>query len=107
MIRNALWMLVLAPLCGLPAPTAPAAAQKRAPAPAAPTATDADAFVARAEKELSAFNLLANRVSWINANFITDDTDALAAEYGARRTEMSVRYAIEAAKYQSVADLSP
>ena len=32
-----------------------------------------------------------NRVGWINATYITDDTDALAAEVGARLTEMQVQ----------------
>ena len=37
---------------------------------------------------------------------ITDDTDALAAKYGEIGTEKSVKYALEAAKYQKVAGLS-
>ena len=72
---------------------APAQAQE-----ATPTAAEAQAFVDRVQKEYTEFNLIASRVAWINATYITDDTDALAAEYGARGTEMAVRYAIEAAK---------
>ena len=80
------------------------------PAPAAsaqPTAGDAEAFVARAEKELSDYTVDASRMSWINATYITDDTDALAAKFGAQGTEMAVRFALEAAKYQKVSGLSP
>ncbi len=81
-----------------------------APAPAAnaaaPTLTDARAFIAGAEKALFDFTTEASQVAWINATYITDDTDALAAKYGATGTEMSVKYAIEAAKYKDVAGLS-
>ena len=102
--------LLLAALAATTAVT-PAMAQSRkpaAPAPApAPTAAEADAFVAKAEAEYEAFNALANRVAWINATYITDDTDALAAEYGARGTEMAVRFALEAARYANVKGLSP
>lgn len=76
-------------------------------APAQPTAGDAEAFVARAEKELSDYTVDASRMSWINATYITDDTDALAAKFGAQGTEMAVRFALEAAKYQKVSGLSP
>lgn len=86
----------------------PAIAQTRSVSTvkAAPTAAEAQAFLDRVQQELTAFNVLASRVAWINATYITADTDALAAEYGARGTEMAVRYALEAAKYQKAAGLS-
>ena len=74
--------------------------------PAPPTAADADKFVADAEKELAAFSVLNSRAQWINGSYITDDTDALAAEFGARGTEMGVRYAKGAAKFDGVQGLS-
>ncbi|MCY1169095.1 Angiotensin-converting enzyme [compost metagenome] len=81
-----------------------------APAPAAttaaPTAAEADAFVARAEKELAEFSTPAQQAAWINATYITDDTDAIAAKFGAEGTEMGVRFALEAAKYAGVPGLS-
>ncbi|MDB5703013.1 MAG: peptidyl-dipeptidase [Sphingomonas bacterium] len=80
----------------------PAAAQ-----PAALTAADADAFIAKAEKELGDFSVVANRAAWINATYINDDTDAIAARFGAEQTEMGVKYALEAARYAKVAGLSP
>ncbi len=85
------------------------AKEKAKPAPAAKvlSAADADAFVAEAEKTLGEFSLTANKVGWINATYITDDTDALAAKYGAEGTELSVKYALDAAKYDKVAGLSP
>ncbi|MBL0023051.1 MAG: M2 family metallopeptidase [Sphingomonadales bacterium] len=71
-----------------------------------PTVSDAEAFIAKAEKDLYDFTVEAGRVQWVNATYITDDTDALAAKYGEIGTEKSVQYALEAAKYQSVAGLS-
>ena len=66
----------------------------------------AEAFVAQAEKELGDFSVPAGRAEWINATYITEDTDALSAEFGARRTEMSVRFAKGAAKFDQVKGLS-
>ncbi|MBN8807350.1 MAG: M2 family metallopeptidase [Sphingomonas sp.] len=83
-----------------------AAALAGGPAAGAPSVADADAFVAKAEKELSDMSIQGNRAAWINATYITDDTDALAADVGARATELSVKLASEAAKYQNVAGLS-
>ena len=86
---------------------APALA-KEAPAPraAAPTAAEADAFVADAERTAAARATDWNRTAWINATYITDDTDALAARASAEQTEMAVRYAIGAARFNDVAGLS-
>jgi peptidyl-dipeptidase A len=66
----------------------------------------AEAFVAQAEKELGEISVLAGRAEWINATYITEDTDALAAEFGARRTELSVRFAKGAAKFDGTPGLS-
>lgn len=75
------------------------------PAPL-PTPGEADVFVARAEKELADFSTPAQQAAWINATYITDDTDAIAAKFGAEGTEMQVRLALEAAKYAALPGLS-
>jgi peptidyl-dipeptidase A len=64
-------------------------------------------FVAAAEQEMTEFGVDYARIAWINATYITEDTDALAAKYGAQATEMSVRYALGAAKYAQVDELDP
>jgi peptidyl-dipeptidase A len=84
------------------ASAAPAAAPAEA---ATPTLEEARAFVARAEKELSDFAVINSRAQWVNATYITEDTDALAAHFGTIGTEMSVRFANEAAKYANVPGL--
>jgi peptidyl-dipeptidase A len=83
-----------------------AQAQQAATATAAPAVADAEAFIAAAEKDLFDFSVESARVAWVNATYITDDTDALAAKYGEIGTEKAVKYALEAAKYQNVAGLS-
>jgi len=68
--------------------------------------TSAKEFIAQAEKELAAHSVLAGRAEWINRTYITEDTDALAAEFGACGTELSVRLAKGAAKFDGVKGLS-
>ncbi len=73
---------------------------------AQPTAADAEAFVDRAERELSEFSVLNARAQWVNSTYIIPDTDALAAHFGTIGTEMGVRLASEAARFQDVDGLS-
>ncbi|QDM39778.1 M2 family metallopeptidase [Altererythrobacter sp. TH136] len=91
---------------------APAYAQDAAPvaAPATAlaypmTAAGAAQFVAAAEKDLFDYTVEASRVNWVNATYITHDTDALASQINAVGTEKSVRYALEAARYAALPGL--
>src|SRR3546814_11310483 len=59
------------------------------------------------EKDLGDFSVEYSHVSWINATYITHDSDTLAAKYGAIANEKSVAYASEAAQYASVVGLDP
>jgi len=72
----------------------------------APTVKDAEAFVAEAEQKLFDYSVEASKIYWINATYITQDTDALAAQSGAEGTELSVNLALEAAKYANVEGIS-
>ena len=77
-----------------------------APAAVAVTAADADAFVVAAEKELSDLSLYVNKAGWVNATYLTEDTDWLAAKAGAEYTATQVRLATEAARFDGVQGLS-
>ncbi|MBA4164378.1 MAG: peptidyl-dipeptidase [Erythrobacter sp.] len=90
----------LAEVAVVPAPTAVADPYPLTPEGAA-------AWVAMVEKDLGDFTVEYSHVSWINATYITHDSDTLAAKYGAIATEKSVAYASEAAKYASVVGLDP
>ena len=71
------------------------------------TAAQADSFVAEAEKTLGEASIFASQVAWINATYITEDTDAVVAKVGGDLTEMGVRYAKGAARFDTVAGLAP
>ena len=88
-----------------PMPLAPTGAGVDTAAPAAATAEEARAFVARAEKELFDFSLIASKAQWVNSTYITDDTDALAAHFGTIGTEMGVKFASAAARFNDVQGL--
>lgn len=83
-----------------------AAALAAASPAAAQTVADADAFVTASEKELLAFSTSKAQVDWINETYITDDTNAIAALFTTRESEMRVRQAKDAAKFAKVAGLS-
>jgi peptidyl-dipeptidase A len=82
----------------------PALAQTAAPAN--PTAAEADAFVVQVEKEYADFGVYGAQVAWVNATYITDDTDALSARVGTQGTEMGVRFAKQAALFAKAPGLS-
>ena len=98
-------LLALALLLGGCAATASPPPQQAA-ATSGVGAADADAFVAAAEKELFDFSVFNARVQWINNTYITEDSDAVAARVGAEGTEMSVRLAKEAARFDKTPGLS-
>ncbi len=84
----------------------PAAAQSVAPsaAPARPpTAADASAFTARAEAELLQLWSDQQRASWIQSNFITDDTEALSALFNEKMIAGTMRLAAEATRFDGLA----
>ena len=71
------------------------------------TPEGAAVFVQMAERDMAEYSESAAKVYWINATYITEDTDALVAAVGAEGTELSVRYALEAARYAEIEGLDP
>jgi peptidyl-dipeptidase A len=84
----------------------PAAAQTGTNTGARPTAAEADAYVAAVEKEAADLSVPAQQTAWVNATYITDDTDALAAKSGAELTEKAVQWAKGAARFNGVSGVS-
>ena len=70
-----------------------------------PSAQEAKAFVAEAERELAEFSQIANHAGWVNLTHITDDTNALSAYFGELGTELSVRLAEQAARFNDTPGL--
>ncbi|MHA0318311.1 M2 family metallopeptidase [Sphingomonas melonis] len=88
------------------APVAAQTAPAGQAAPAKPTAAEADTYVAAVEKEAADLSVPAQQTAWVNATYITDDTDALAAKSGAELTEKAVQWAKGAARFNGVTGLS-
>jgi peptidyl-dipeptidase A len=80
----------------------PAAAQTGTPASPA-TAADAEAFAARAEAELLQLWIDRERASWLQSNFITEDTEALAALFDEKMIAGTMRLAAEATRFDGLA----
>ena len=72
-----------------------------------PTADGAREFVAMVEKDLFDLSVIGSRAGWVNATYINDDTDALAAYFGTIGTEKGVKYALEAAQWAKAPGLDP
>ena len=66
------------------------------------TAADAKAFVEAAEAELLELGIELAQTSWIQANFITVDSQAIAARANEAATVATVRLANEAARFNEI-----
>lgn len=84
---------------------APAAAQDASQG-APPTVQEAERFMENAEATLDALGLKDARASWVAANFITDDTQALAADAETSYAMAVQRLAIDARRFAGL-DLAP
>lgn len=67
-----------------------------------PTLQDAKEFLEQAEKDIETLSAEAARIYWINANFITEDTDWLASKIGAEGAKLATRLSGEAKRYNDV-----
>ncbi len=86
-----------APAAETTMPTAPV------PPPAAgPTSADAVRFVTDAEAKLATLNVDTQRAAWVQATYITDDTQALAAAAHEKQIAAGVELAKGAAKYDKL-----
>jgi len=68
----------------------------------APTAAEAKKFIEEAEQRLFDLGVKASRASWVQENFITDDTEQIAAEAGEAANTAATKYAKEAHRYDRV-----
>jgi peptidyl-dipeptidase A len=103
MIRRLVFVCVCAGLIlatGVDAQAGPAAkdAGKNAP----PTAAEAQKFIEDAEQRLFDLGVKASRAGWVQENFITDDTEQIAAEAGEAANTAAAKYAKEAHRYDGV-----
>ncbi len=67
-----------------------------------PSLQEAKEFLEQAEKDIVELNGFASKVYWIQANFITEDTNALAALAGTQQAKLSTRHANEAKRFNDL-----
>src|SRR5258708_8230226 len=61
---------------------------------AKPTLAEAEAFMKHAEEQLLDLSIKAGRASWVQENFITDDTEVLAAQANEVATPVAPQLAL-------------
>jgi len=100
-------LAVLTAACSPPAATGPEqpVQQSAEEQPAGPDAAQVVAFVAAAEDRLARLGQHSERQAWVLANFITVDTELLAARAAEQFTAAQVEVASQAARFMDVADL--
>ncbi len=69
----------------------------------APTAAEAQDFMNSAEAQLADLNVKVQRASWVQENFITEDTDAIAADAIDENTAVTTRLVEEARRFDGLA----
>src|SRR4051812_28942246 len=65
----------------------------------APTVAEAQAFMKKAEEQLEDLAVRASRASWVQENFITDDTEALSAQANEKLTAVVTQLALDARRF--------
>ncbi len=68
----------------------------------APTAAEARKFIEDAEQRLFELGVKGSRAAWVQENFITDDTEQIAAEASEAANTAAAKYAKEAHRYDGV-----
>jgi peptidyl-dipeptidase A len=68
----------------------------------APTLAEAEAFMKKAEDQLQDLGVRASRASWVQENFITDDTEILSAQAQEKLTAVVTQLALDARRFESL-----
>ena len=71
-------------------------------APKAPTVADAKKFIEDAEAKLLALNADSQRADWVKSNFITDDTEAMAAQADEKADALQVDLVKQAQRFSGL-----
>jgi peptidyl-dipeptidase A len=80
------------------AQTTPAKKTSSAPK-GAPTVAEAEAFMKNAEAQLLDLGIRAQRATWVQENFITDDTETMSAQAQEKLTAVSTQLALDARRF--------
>jgi peptidyl-dipeptidase A len=80
----------------------PATAQSNFAHSSPPTVAEAEAFMKQVEAELQDVGVRSQRASWVQENFITDDTEMLSAQAQEKLTAVTTRYALDARRFDNL-----
>jgi len=93
-------IVLLIALSVVSAQTAPV--KKASAAKGAPTQAEAEAFMKNAEAQLLDLSVRAGRASWVQENFITDDTEAMSAQAQEKLTAVVTQLALDARRFDNM-----
>jgi len=68
----------------------------------AATVAEAQAFMKKAEEQLLDLGVRASRASWVQENFITDDTEAMSAQANEKLTAVATQLALDARRFDGL-----
>ncbi|HEV7552801.1 MAG TPA: M2 family metallopeptidase, partial [Candidatus Angelobacter sp.] len=71
-------------------------------AKSAATVAEAQAFMKKAEDQLLDLGVRASRASWVQENFITDDTEAMSAQANEKLTAVVTQLALDARRFDGL-----
>ncbi|HJY88076.1 MAG TPA: M2 family metallopeptidase [Candidatus Acidoferrales bacterium] len=101
-IRTAAFLAAMILAAGAALAQAPAAGKRQSKTQAPPTLAEARAFVDRAEKRLLDLWIKASRASWVQQNFITQDTERMAADADQEVNAATTELAAGAARFDKL-----
>jgi peptidyl-dipeptidase A len=67
-----------------------------------PTVAEAEKFMAKAEARLAELSVKGNQANWVHQNFITDDTEALAAAVNDEQTAVTTELVEQAKRFDGL-----
>jgi len=67
-----------------------------------PTVSEAEKFIQNAEARLAELSVKVNQANWIHANFITDDTEALAAAVNDENTSVTTELVEQSKRFDGL-----
>jgi peptidyl-dipeptidase A len=67
-----------------------------------PTVSDAEKFISGAESLLTDLSIKSGRAQWVQANFITEDTEAISAQASQDYIEATTRLALDIKRYDGI-----
>ncbi|HEY2391645.1 MAG TPA: M2 family metallopeptidase [Candidatus Angelobacter sp.] len=103
--NKVLWLIILVLLVACAALAQTAAKKPQSPAAHAKgpaTVAEAQEFMKNAEAQLEDLTVRASRASWVQENFITDDTETISAQANEKLTAVVTQLALSARRFEKL-----